>query len=280
MSINELIVKNENELTEKQVEFLNLHNNILTCGSVISNGLINLAINLKKMKDDKLYIEAGYSSFEDYAENACGLKRRQAYNYVQILDKLGMDFVHSNAQIGIAKLTLLSSLSEDERSVFVENSNIEDSSVSELKEKIKILQEQNELKNKSIEDKDKIIDKNNKALSKLNSNINNLKEELKVANSREVEIVERDSEDTLNRMKELEEELTCTKKEVVDLNNQKTSLFRQLELSSSKELLEFKLLFESTQQNIIKLKQLIENIPVDKKQGCTSALKKIGELLC
>lgn len=55
MKINELIIKNENELTDKQVDFINLHREIITCGSIISSGLINLASNLKKMKESELF---------------------------------------------------------------------------------------------------------------------------------------------------------------------------------------------------------------------------------
>ena len=91
MNIQELILKQENELNEKQVEFLNTHEKILTCGSVIGNTLLDLAINLKKMKDEKLFVEAGFDTFEDYSEQACGLKRRQAYNYIKILDSF-VDF--------------------------------------------------------------------------------------------------------------------------------------------------------------------------------------------
>ena len=131
MSLNELICKNVSDLSEKQIEFLNLHNDILSCGSIISNSLVNLAVNLKKMKNDELYLQAGYNSFEEYAELACGLKRRQAYNYIKVLDNLGEDFVHLNAQIGIAKLTLLTTISNEEKDKLIDEVKVEDITVTE-----------------------------------------------------------------------------------------------------------------------------------------------------
>ena len=58
------------------------------------------------------------------------------------------DFVQSTAQIGIQKLYLLSSLSEEERTEIVENTDLENTSVKELKAKLAELQE----KNKTLEE--------------------------------------------------------------------------------------------------------------------------------
>lgn len=86
MTINELVIKSDEELTDNQREFLKIHQEILMTGAVIGNSLVELASLLKQMKDNKLYLEAGFASFEDYSEQALGLKQRQAYNYIKILD--------------------------------------------------------------------------------------------------------------------------------------------------------------------------------------------------
>ena len=178
MSINELIVKNESELTEKQQEFLKLHSNIISAGVIISNGLIDLAQNLKKMKDEKLYLEAGYSSFEDYAELACGIKQRQAYNYIKILDSFDNSFLHSNAKIGITKLSLLAGLPEDSKGKLIENIDIENTSVSKLKEEIEKLKSENKAKDKLLNEK-----------IELEAEVESLRDKISELESREPETV-------------------------------------------------------------------------------------------
>lgn len=271
MNLNELICKNVSDLSEKQIEFLNLHNDILSCGSIISNSLVNLAVNLKKMKDDELYLQAGYNSFEEYTELACGLKRRQAYNYIKVLDNLGEDFVHSNAQIGIAKLTLLTTITNEEKDKLFEDVKVEDVTVSELKQKIKDLQEQNDLKDKTIDNKNKIINKNSKDISKL-------KKELE--NASKSEVIVKDSDETLNKLKEFECKLSDTENQIQNLNNEKETLLKKIEISNSNELIEFKVLFENLQTLINRIKIVLDCVPAEKQQGCINALKKVGFNIC
>lgn len=84
MDINEIMMSEEKELTESQAKFVLIHNNILNAGAMITNSVISLSKNLKVMRDEKLYLEADCANFEDYAEKICGLKRRQAYKYIQV----------------------------------------------------------------------------------------------------------------------------------------------------------------------------------------------------
>ena len=117
--------------------------------------LYNMAMGFKKMRDEKLYAALGYENFGDYCEKETGMKRRNVYNYIAIAEKLPQEFVHSSAQIGIKKLTLLTTLDDEQREVITENTDLENTSVRELKEKIKQLQkENNSLINQSNNKKD------------------------------------------------------------------------------------------------------------------------------
>ena len=271
----------ETELTDKQKEFLKLHSNIISAGVFISNGLIELAQNLKKMKDEKLYLEAGYLSFEDYAEQACGLKRRQAYNYIKVIESFDKDFVHSNAQIGISKLSLLASLPEDDKEKIIENVDIESASVNELKKEIEKLKSDSK-------NSDKLLNEKNK----LEAEIEILKDKISELETREpetvtVEVEKDNSVKYENELKELKQKLLDSKdklkkknEEVNALQFTNDSLAKQLKISNSNELVEFKLLFNNLQELILKINNILPNLPEDKKDGCKNALKKVVEKLC
>lgn len=268
MNLNELVIKDEKELTIEQLSFLDTHKNILTSGAVISNGLISLAQNLKKMRDEKLYLEAGFETFASYTDIACNLKERQAYNYIKILESFSEEFLHSNAKIGVAKLSLLTTLSEEDRVEISDKVVIEDVSVSKLKEEIQKL---------------KLKDSNNTL------ELQQLKDELMKEKSKTSEVVTKVIEDTTSKdkIKELEEKLKLQKQENKEIqekfkttSNQAEDLRKQLEINNSTELVEFKLCFDELQNLIIKIKNLIPSLPEDKKDGCRQALRKVGETLC
>lgn len=281
MSINELIVKKENELTEKQQEFLKLHSNIISAGILISNGLIELAQNLKKMKEEKLYLEAGYENFEDYAELACGLKRSQAYKYISIIEKLGSDFVHSSGQIGITKLSLLASLPEEDKEKIIENVDVENISVSKLKKEIEKLKSE-------TKDKDKLLNEKNE----LESQVKSLQNKINELETREPETItvevekdnsakyEKEVEDLKQKLSDAKDKLKKKTDEMDALKFTNDSLSKQIEISNSSELVEFKILFGELQNIIRKIDDIIPKLPEDKVQGCKNAIKKAVETLC
>lgn len=282
MTINELILKTDSELTDKQKIFLNTHNEIITCGVVVVNGLVSLAQNLKKMRDEKLYVEAGFSSFEEYSEKACGLKQRQAYNYIKILEDFGEDFLHSNAKIGVSKLTLLSSLAEEERVEILENVKIDDVTVSQLKEEISRLKQ--ELENRDNE----ILDTKNVELESAKKEISRLKKEIKDIVGKEQNSSVRDSDDKAKeKIKDLQEklkkksdELESALSKIKETSDKAMELGKQIELNADKKMVEFKIKFEALQVQINDVLSLLPTLPKDKIEGCRNALKKVVEGLC
>ena len=101
---------------------------------------------LKEMHDGKLYKELGYSQFEEYTENEVGLSRFMAYKYISIGD---IENVESIQQIGITKLALLAKLDEPQREEIRQTTDLENTSVKELKKKIADLEKN---KSKLIDD--------------------------------------------------------------------------------------------------------------------------------
>ena len=79
-------------LSDEQKDFVITHKQIVACGSMAGQYLVEMAYKLKHMRDGKLYRAAGFEEFGDYAEQAIGIKERQAYNYISITEKLPQDF--------------------------------------------------------------------------------------------------------------------------------------------------------------------------------------------
>lgn len=126
-----------NELSiNRQEQAALIHNRILANGQIAATALLGMCEDLKKMKDENLYEELGYSSFEDYAEKACGIKQRQAYSYIATYERLGADYIQLHANLGITKLEAISQISSYEREEFLETVDVEDISTRELKEEV------------------------------------------------------------------------------------------------------------------------------------------------
>ena len=88
------------------------------------------------MKDGKGYLKLEMESFDEYVESKVGIKKRQAYKYISVFEKLGSGVVQSNAQLGIEKLAMLTEVPLTERSEFIEGNDINSISTRELKELI------------------------------------------------------------------------------------------------------------------------------------------------
>ena len=121
-----------------------LDRRIKVSAQLAQQSLYDMCTAIKEMRDSKLYKELGYQNFEDYCEQEVGFKRRQAYKFIAVAEKLSDDFVHSNAQIGITKLSLLAELDEAQQAEIEQTTDLENTTVRELKGKIKSLEQQAE----------------------------------------------------------------------------------------------------------------------------------------
>lgn len=107
--------------------------------------LYDMCMGFKEMRDSKLYKELGYQNFDDYCEQETGFTRMNVYRYISIAEKLPRDFVTSMLQIGMTKLTLLTTIPEETRTEIIENTDLENTSVRELKAKLAELQKKNKI---------------------------------------------------------------------------------------------------------------------------------------
>lgn len=167
-----------NELTAEYAKAADLDRKIKVSAQLAQQSLYDMCMGLKEMRDNKLYKELGYSTFEDYTENEVGLSRFMAYKYAAIAD---MKNVESIQQIGVTKLSLLAKLDEPQREEIQQNTDLESISVRELKARIAEL--------KSIADKSQgTISQLESELENKKNSITALEEQVEELENRPVEV--------------------------------------------------------------------------------------------
>lgn len=135
---------NITEMSADTMSALNTHQKIITAEQTAANAMISLCENLKLMRDKHLYEALGFETFDTYTEQACGIKRRQAYNYISTYEKLGGTVLQSNASLGITKLQLLTEVCAVDRDDFVAENDLAGMSVKEIKELVEKSKQQGE----------------------------------------------------------------------------------------------------------------------------------------
>lgn len=190
------------ELTQHDVA-VELHAEIMQYKAVAASALYEMCVRLKKMRDDKLYAELGYTSFGAYCEQKAGIKERQGYNYIKALENLGKDVLQSNAKIGITKLELLTHVPELDRADFVESTDLETITVEDLKKKISELEKENGLKAEQISMFEEQVKTTSESTDDLKKEIEKLKSSLKTAESK-AEEYKNSAEEATKRAEEAE----------------------------------------------------------------------------
>lgn len=157
-------------ITDSYIKAVNVNKSIIVNAQAAQMSLYEVCKGLKEMRDDKLYKELGYRNFEEYCEKETGIKYRQAFNFIKIIEAYGEN-LQPVAGFGTTKLALLASLSEEERTKVTENTDLESVSKRELEEKvkeIKALREKSEEQNNyinSLETQNAEKDKDRKRLT-------------------------------------------------------------------------------------------------------------------
>lgn len=135
--MSEIINIEATDVTAVYEDALQTHQRIMANGEICARSLYEVCKDLKKMRDEKLYEQLGYDTFENYCEGMAGIKSRMAYNYISTYERLGATVLQSNANLGITKLELIAGMNPIERAEGLEDGTFENMSVSEIKELIK-----------------------------------------------------------------------------------------------------------------------------------------------
>ena len=96
--------------TPEQAQAVGLHYEIVAAAQAAANSLLALGRKLKQMRDTGGYKRLGFENFADYTEQAVGIRQRQAYNYISVIENVPARLVEENAAAGVTKLALLAKL--------------------------------------------------------------------------------------------------------------------------------------------------------------------------
>lgn len=188
-----------NELSAEYIRAAELDRRIKTSAQLAQQSLYDMCMGFKEMRDSRLYKELGYSDFGDYCEKETGFSRMNVYNYIRVAEKLPQDFVNSSLQIGVKKLTLLAKLSDEERTELTENTDLENTTVKELKAKIDILQNERDRAMESNAEASHQVFMADKKVLEMKNKVTQLEAEIKDLESRPIEVaVETDSKEVAN----------------------------------------------------------------------------------
>lgn len=199
-------------------------------GRTAVNAVCAIGEDLRTMKIDGLYTELGYESFEDYAEKEFDLKRRQAYQYISVYEKLGKEFVQSNAQLGITKLALLATANPEDRTEIMETEDVAKITTRELEELLDKCKNQGEQLS--------LLQEENGKLEARLEEIENAPKDVQVA-TKEVPVPD----------KETEEQLKKKTQELISANAEKDSIRKVLNAANA-ELEMYKKSSVDTRQKI------------------------------
>ena len=127
--------------TTEQAQAAGLHYEIVAAAQAAANSLLTLGRKLKQMRDTGGYKRLGFETFADYTEQAVGIRQRQAYNYISVVENVPARLVEENAAAGVTKLALLGRMAPaDQREVA--GQDLANITVAELK---KLVEERNGL---------------------------------------------------------------------------------------------------------------------------------------
>ena len=286
----QLMIADENTMmSTEQKEFVVTHRQIMQCGAMAGQYIVEMARKLKTMRDGKLYKAAGFDEFRDYVKEAIGIEERQAYTYIKVAEELPDEFLLKNAALGITKLALLASAEPEDREKAVQEGIAQDGTTRELQEYIKKLETERDskaeqlslfskAKEAAIAEKDSArADADNaqkklaaaeKKVLKLNEEIAKKQKELEDLRNAPAQVEQVENPETVAKLKEAE-----TARDAALAVSE--SLRKQLDIASDDKMARFKILFEDFQVMLGKMFSLLNEMEIEKKNKCIAALQTI-----
>lgn len=229
-------------------------------GRAAVNAVCNIGKDLRRMKIEGLFVHLGYESFEDYAEKEFDLKRRQAYLYISVYEKLGEEFVQSNAQLGITKLSMLTQIDAEDRGEIMDNNDVAGMTAKELDEILAKYKEQGDQLS-MLQEENETIKREAELDRKEQENANEAAQRFKALYKKAADDVQRLEDNE----KSLREQLNAEKQKTIDLEGKIETLEAEpkdvqvVEKEVIKEVPDKKAI-EKKDKEIAKLKKEVEKL--------------------
>lgn len=122
--------------SERQDRAAKLTQQIIANGKIAASSMIEMGRDLKTVRDERLFTELGFESFEEYCEKKCGIGKRHGYNFIQIYEKFGEEKLKQLQQLGITKLLEIAKLDDEDAEDFMQHNDVNNLSVRELSAKV------------------------------------------------------------------------------------------------------------------------------------------------
>ncbi len=229
-----------------------LNQQIITAAALAQENLYRMCVLLKQMRDDKLYKELGYQNFEDYCENEVGFSRRNARNYIAVIEHFDGKSI---SRFGVTKLSLLASLSESQQEEIQQKVDVEDVSVRELKAEIAKLKEEKQKADKAAVDADQrrmtvetdllSVKSKNRSLSheleeakKMSGDAKGLAARLRAV-ERDLSVADQDHFNALEAQRiEYQKKINALQKQLDDVGRMREVAVETVEVPATKEIFE------------------------------------------
>lgn len=118
--------------TERLDRAAKLTQRILANGSIAANSMIEMGRDLKAVRDERLFTELGFGSFEEYCEKKVGIGKRHGYNFIQVYEKFGEEKLQQLQGLGITKLLEIAKLDDEDAEDLMRNNDVSGLSTREL----------------------------------------------------------------------------------------------------------------------------------------------------
>lgn len=208
--------KQPDVLSKQYIEASKLHQHIIASAELAQQNLFEMCTGLKTMRDNKLYKELGYSNFEDYCENEVGFSREQGRKYISIIENISLENANSSWHLGVTKLALLATISEQEQREIFEKVNLESTTVKQLKAEIEKLKSEKASKQIELSEAKRNassaqvrlhetsveLERKCKKCEELSDRLDDANEQIKELENRPIEVAVQESSDNERRLQE------------------------------------------------------------------------------
>ena len=132
----DLTTSNTQISSERQDRAAKLTQQIIANGKIAASSMIEMGRDLKTVRDERLFTELGFESFEEYCEKKCGIGKRHGYNFIQVYEKFGEEKLKQLQQLGITKLLEIAKLDDEDAEDLMQHNDVNSLSVRELSAKV------------------------------------------------------------------------------------------------------------------------------------------------
>lgn len=215
----EMLSQHNMQVTERQERAIRLTQQIITNGNIAADCMVQMGRDLKAVRDERLYTEMGYESFEEYCEKKVGVGKRHGYNFIQVYERFGEQRLTQLQNLGITKLLEIAKLDNEDVEELLQDNDVAQMSVRQIRVKVEEYEKRIEQLTLDLEDercKNSDIEKSAAEAADLESQLEEMKTLLDAA-KRENDLLEQKAHETERDKQDLEIELNALKKRPVEV---------------------------------------------------------------